>query len=127
MMAEHTGPDDFRLHDITVQTSGGSYATFVRFVESILGPLRSFFDLTEHKYVRFNYLGEWHSHHSFELKPSSVDENTIVDMLADPDFGANFVALLLIRLSDTRRVEFGLTVYTRAGLSWPGAVVVEDH
>ena len=63
-MGEHVGVDTFRVKDLTIQRKGGTFATFIRFIEEIIGPLRDFFSSTRHDYTRFNYLGEWHSHHS---------------------------------------------------------------
>ena len=76
-MGEHVGPDVFRVQDITIEVSGGTFAAFMRLVADVLGPLRAFFDRTQHNYTKFNYLGEWHSHHSFALSPSGRDHRTM--------------------------------------------------
>src|SRR5690348_2252345 len=97
VMGEHVRDETFRIRDITVQLKGGTFARFVRLVEHIVGPLKSFFIATNHDYTRFNYMGEWHSHHSFALEPSQTDENTMLHLVTDPDLGARFVVLLLAR------------------------------
>ncbi|MDB6035041.1 MAG: hypothetical protein JWM16_5379 [Verrucomicrobiales bacterium] len=111
LMGEHVGPDTFVVRDITIQRKGGTFAAFLRAVSEILGPLRAFFDSTKHDYKKFNYLGEWHSHHSFQLHPSSTDHATMCDMIMDPNVGANFVVLLLVKVGSRQNLEAGLTVY----------------
>src|SRR5687768_2533107 len=111
VMGEHVGSETFRIRDITVQLKGGTFARFVRLVEQILAPLRNFFRATNHEYTRFNYMGEWHSHHSFALKPSQTDEDTMLDIVTDPLLGAHFVILLLARLSTANELECAVTVY----------------
>jgi hypothetical protein len=58
-----------------------------------------FFDRTEHQYTRFNYIGEWHSHPSFEIKPSPTDVRTMVALLTDPMFRGSFAIMMIARLA----------------------------
>lgn len=111
LMAEHVDDGTFRVKQMTVQLKGGTFAAFVRLVECILGPLHMFFSTTNHEYTRFNYIGEWHSHHSFALLPSSRDNATMQEILADAEMGARFVVLLLAKLSEAGKLELGVTVY----------------
>jgi hypothetical protein len=111
IMGEHVGDETFRIRDITVQLKGGTFARFVRLVEYIVAPLKTFFNATHHDYTRFNYMGEWHSHHSFALKPSQTDEDTMFGIVADRNLGARFVILLLARLSASRELQCAITVY----------------
>src|SRR5437016_1077963 len=60
LMAEHVGPNEFEIKDLTVHRRG-AFATFVRRIEEALSRLRSFFERVNHDYTRFNYIGEWHS------------------------------------------------------------------
>src|SRR5689334_6427141 len=69
LMAEHTGPNEFVIRELTVHRRG-SFMRFIRTIESAVQKLRSFFDASGHDYMRFNYIGEWHSHPSFEPVPS---------------------------------------------------------
>src|SRR5690349_4017305 len=93
LMGEHVGDETFRIRDITVQLKGGTFARFIRLVEHMVAPLRNFFRATNHDYTRFNYMGEWHSHHSFALKASQTDEDTMLEIVMDPLLGAHFVIL----------------------------------
>ena len=112
-MGEHVADGMFRIADLTVQRRGGTFATFVRVVESFVGPLRAFFERTNRNYTRFNYLGEWHSHHSFALLPSGSDRTTMRDLVSDPMVGARFAVLLLVRLDDFGGLEGAVTVFTQ--------------
>lgn len=111
LMGEHVGPDTFRVKEITIQYKGGTFSTFIRIVEEIIAPLLAFFDANKHDYKRFNYLGEWHSHQSFALVPSKRDHATMYNMILDPELGAHFVLLLLVKLGPKNQLECSVTVY----------------
>jgi hypothetical protein len=125
LMGEHVGPNTFRVKEITIQRKGGTFAAFVRIVSDLLTPLRAFFESTRHEYTKFNYLGEWHSHHSFALRPSGRDHSTMYDMVMDPELGARFLVLLLVKLNDTDGLEGGVTVYQPNEKPFTGQVVQE--
>jgi hypothetical protein len=110
-MGEHVDVNVFRVVELTTQMDGGTFARFVRLVEAVIRPLRAFFKATDHNYQRFNYLGEWHSHHSFALQPSGPDQETMQEIVEDADVGARFAVLLLVKLSSFGRLECGLTLY----------------
>lgn len=103
MMGEHVGPNQFVVREITVHRRG-AIAYFVRHIEDAIGKLRVFFQNTSHDYLRFNYLGEWHSHPSFEPLPSSIDDLSMLQIVRDESVGANFVVLLIVKLDDRRRL-----------------------
>jgi hypothetical protein len=125
-MVEHIGAGVFRVADVTVQMQGGTFATFVRRVEGFIRRLRAFFKATGEDYVRFNYIGEWHSHHSFGLAPSCTDHETMVSIVADRSVGARFVVLLIIRLGPGDALEHSLTVYLPNGSVLPGDLVTDS-
>lgn len=123
LMGEHIAENQFQVSDITVQHYGGSFATFLRVVQEVVGPLRRFFQVTNHDYTRYNYLGEWHSHPSFSLTPSSTDRSTMHGILKDPRVGANFVVLLIVRLADSKLITGAVTVYQHGGVEYAGQLV----
>lgn len=125
LMGEHVGPDTFRIKALTIQSKGGTFAAFIRIVSEILAPLRLFFEETKHNYIKFNYLGEWHSHHSFALSPSGRDHTTMNDLMTDIHLGANFVNLLLVKLNDQGQLEGGVTVYQAGKKPIDGSVIIE--
>ncbi len=125
LMGEHVGADTFRIASITVQTRGGAFASFVRLVQYVVRPLAEFFCKTDHQYTRFNYLGEWHSHHSFDLGSSSADRSTMRELVEDPAVGANFAILLIVRLRAKTELEGRITVFLPGGRTETGHLVME--
>ncbi len=126
LMGEHVGPDTFRVKELTIQRKAGTFAAFRRMVAEILGPLFAFFDTTKHDYTRFNYIGEWHSHHSFALIPSERDHNTMHDIVMDHRVGARFVLLLLVKLDHHGQFEGRITVYQPNKLPYTGNIIQES-
>ena len=107
LMGEHVGPDAFRVLEVTVDHGRGSFARFVRAIFHHGRGLLSFFQRTGGQYQRFNYIGEWHSHPSFSLNPSQTDLDSMRRIVDDPKVGANFVVLLIIRLSAEGTLQAG--------------------
>lgn len=126
LMGAHIGPDTFRVKEITIQRKGGTFAAFIRLVEEIIAPLLAFFDITKHDYTRFNYLGEWHSHHSFALAPSGRDHTTMYDLVMDPQLGAHFVLLLLVKPAHNGQLEGSVTVYQPKKPPFAGNIIQES-
>lgn len=115
LMGESLGDEVFRVKNLTIQSSGGTFSNFVRALGGILGPLSRFFRETNHEYTRFNYLGEWHSHPSFSLRPSARDEATMRAIVEDPDVGANFAILMIVRLNESTAIEASVTAFLADG------------
>lgn len=99
LMAEHVGVNEFVVRKITTHKKG-TFASFIRKIEDAVGSLRTFFKNTEHKYNRFNYIGEWHSHPSFSPYPSYTDDLSMLEIIQDESVGANFVVLLIVKLDN---------------------------
>lgn len=97
LAAENLGGGIFDIVDLSVQRSGGSYASFKRTFGQHDRFMRRFFNRTGHHYERFNYLGEWHSHPSFPALPSFVDGNQMQLLLREPDQKARFLVLLVVK------------------------------
>ena len=98
-MGERLADGRFLVADITIQKRGGGLAAFVRSLAEALSALSRFFRQTEQDYTRFNYLGEWHSHPSFSTRPSTTDVRSMQEIVGDPEVGANFAVLMIVRLS----------------------------
>ena len=111
LMGEHLDGCRFRVAEITVQFSGGSIARFVRVINGFITPLRAFFSRTNHNYQKFNYLGEWHSHPLFALRPSFTDCETMQSLVEDPTVGANFAVLMLVKLGASHEIQASATVF----------------
>lgn len=110
LMGEHINGESFRLADFTVQHEGGSRSHFVRDPAQHKEQLDAFFARTGHDYGRFNYLGEWHSHPSFEPLPSATDMVSMQKLVEDPATGVHFLVLLIVRRS-SRRLEFSALAF----------------
>ncbi len=109
MMGEHVGFDSFVVRDLTVHRRG-TFASFVRRIEEAWASLSQFFDKTRWDYQRFNYIGEWHSHPCYEPFPSPRDHRSMMEIALDRSVGANFVALMIVKL--TTRGALDGTVHT---------------
>ncbi len=111
LMGEHLGGQVFRVVDISVQRSGGSQVCFVRDPKGHQAHLEAFFARTGGDYSRFNYLGEWHSHPSFEAVPSATDIETMQSIVSDAAVGVNFLVLLIVKLATGRKIESAATAF----------------
>ncbi len=111
LMGEHIGEEKFRIVDLTIQKHSGTVAFFVRWVADTVASLQRFFKQTEYNYRKFNYLGEWHSHPSFPLTPSSKDIQSMLEIVTDTDIGANFVILLIVRYKEAEEIEATATAF----------------
>ena len=97
LFGEHLAEDVFRVVEATVAGTGTA-SSFVRNIFTSIGHLNRFFRRTRHDYRRFNYLGEWHSHPSFALSPSTADDRAMFEIVNDPGTGARFAVSLIVRL-----------------------------
>lgn len=106
MYGEQLAPSDFLVTELSFQRRHGTFARFVvDLVQAARDALR-FFDRTEHRYTRFNYIGEWHSHPSFDVHPSGTDVASMHALVQDPGFQGNFAVLMIVRL-DTPHIRCG--------------------
>lgn len=126
LMAEHIGPNEFKICEITVHRRG-AIASFVRRIEDAIGKLRSFFQRTDHDYRRFNYLGEWHSHPLFEPMPSTTDDISMLEIVQDESVGANFVVLLIVKLGPNEQLAGTAHTYLPDGRRVRSTIVLGDQ
>jgi [CysO sulfur-carrier protein]-S-L-cysteine hydrolase len=97
LMGEHIRDESFRVVELSVQRGGATDSCFIRNPSDHKAQLERFFAQTGSDYARFNYLGEWHSHPSFEPMPSATDLRTMQTIVEDPDVGVNFIVLLVCK------------------------------
>jgi proteasome lid subunit RPN8/RPN11 len=127
LMGEHVNEETFRICDFTVQRHGGTWISFFRDIQkSLKQSLWFFFNKTNHDYTKFNYLGEWHSHPSFQLIPSMQDQQSMWDIVNDPEVGANFAVLLLVRLNQEGEVEGSATLFVSGSPMLQGNLIREE-
>jgi [CysO sulfur-carrier protein]-S-L-cysteine hydrolase len=107
IFGEQLEPSDFRASEITFQKRLGTFARFVVDLMQAARDAMRFYDRTEHRYARFNYIGEWHSHPSFEVKPSGTDIAAMQSLVRDPAFRGTFAVLMITRLDEDRLTTGG--------------------
>ncbi len=76
---------------------------------------------------QFNYLGEWHSHPNAPAAPSTCDEKTMTQLVADQEGAVNFLVLVVVRLSRTAVLEIGARAYLASGHILPCEVEIETQ
>lgn len=114
MMAQHININKFELQKITIHKKG-SFVYFLRKIEDAVEGLSLFFKTTSQNYKKFNYIGEWHSHPSFSPYPSQTDDSSMKEIIQDPNVGANFAVLLIVKLDIAKDVIGTAHVYLPDG------------
>lgn len=114
LFGEQLAPSRFRVTELTIQRRGGSFARFVVDLVQAARDAFNFFQRTERAYVRFNYVGEWHSHPSFEVKPSGTDADAMRGLVRDPAFKGTFAVLMIVRC-DSGTLTCGAWVFDPQG------------
>lgn len=113
LMAEQLDLDHFRIIDFSIDDQTGGVAHFVRSPEYHAKALNSFFASTGSDYTRFNYLGEWHSHPSYPVRPSSQDCASMQSLVSG-DRGIHFAVLLIVKLRYWLSLECSATLFQRS-------------
>ena len=121
LMGEQVAPDHFRIVDFSVDDKTGTAAHFVRSPEHHAEALESFFRRTGSDFKRFNYLGEWHSHPSFTVRPSQEDI-TSMQSLVNGERDIDFSALMIVKLRCFFLVEAAAYMFVRRAA--PGSVAL---
>jgi proteasome lid subunit RPN8/RPN11 len=126
LMGEYISEAVYRIEDITIQQDGGNFIFFMRLIEGIRHPLEHFFQKKDYQFTRFNYLGEWHSHPNFIPEPSDIDCTSMWEIVEDPDVGANFAVLMIVKLNQRQNLEGTVTVFL-PGHQMFKAVLVQEQ
>lgn len=127
LMGEHVSENVFRVSNLTVQKDGGNTAYFVRCVgNQVKEELKIFFEESNYNYEKYNYLGEWHSHPSFSLIPSKKDQSTMRNIVNDPEVGALFAVLLIVKL-DNGILQGNVTAFVPGFSIFQGKLIEEKY
>jgi len=113
LMAEQLAADHFRIVDFSLDAFSGSLTRFRRDPETHWKMLDEFFERTGRDYQQFNYLGEWHSHPSFSVRPSVEDIESMTDIVERGSSTITFAVLLIVRLRWRLWIDCSLTVFAR--------------
>lgn len=127
LMGEHIADNVYRVKELTIQNYGGTSTSFVRVIQEIINPLKHFFHKTGNNFTRFNYLGEWHSHPHFSTEPSCIDSKTMWEIVEDPQVGANFVILLIVKLNNISDFEGTTIAYLPKEQSFRCELIQEEY
>ncbi|WP_296097210.1 Mov34/MPN/PAD-1 family protein [uncultured Agrobacterium sp.] len=112
------GEGRFRVVDVTVDPKGGDKDYFERRPELHAQALEAFFEKHGNNFRRFNYLGEWHSHPSFAVKPSPTDIVTMQAMVEDSG-NIDFSVLMIVRLRMFVMMQVGTYIFMRGRVPQP--------
>ena len=112
LMGEQVAPNHFRVIDFSIDETTGTIAHFVRSADHHKNALEHFFRKTRSDFKRFNYLGEWHSHPSFPVRPSQEDI-TSMQSLVDGERDIDFSALVIVRLRYLLLLEAAAHIFVR--------------
>lgn len=112
LMGEQMDHDHFRVVEFSVDNVSGTRAHFPRDPDRHAEALAAFFRRTSNDYRRYNYLGEWHSHPSFPIIPSTADVSSM-DELVNGERDIDFAVLLIVRLRWFVELDVGCSIFAR--------------
>jgi [CysO sulfur-carrier protein]-S-L-cysteine hydrolase len=102
---------ELRIVETTVAGTGTD-ASFTRDAATSLRHLQRYLKSHNEDFRHHNYAGEWHSHPSFPLEPSSRDTESIIGLFEElPQ--SRFLVLLLAKLH-RRQPQFRAYLWTRS-------------
>ncbi|WMS87904.1 Mov34/MPN/PAD-1 family protein [Pleionea litopenaei] len=125
IMGEELSEQTFRLVDFSVDSISGTRSSFVRDDKQHERALSNFFEKTGANYRRFNYLGEWHTHPSFSVHPSSQDIHAMQDLVSCSG-DVNFAVLFIAKLKWYWRFEACAYLFVREHLPSPVELIHES-
>jgi proteasome lid subunit RPN8/RPN11 len=112
LMGEQVAPDHFRVVGFSIDETTGTAAHFVRSPAHHAEVLEDFFRRTKSNFRRFNYLGEWHSHPSFPVRPSREDIMSM-QSLVDGERDIDFSTLVIVKLRYFLQLEAAAYMFVR--------------
>lgn len=113
LFAEQLVPGRFRIVDFSLDSLSGSHANFRRDPALHREALTAFFEKTGRDFSRFNYLGEWHSHPSFPVRPSREDVKTMTDLVEHNQSEITFALLLIVRMRFWLWMDYSMTTFAK--------------
>lgn len=111
LFAEQVAADHFRIMGLSADLYSGSHTDFRRDPFTHAEALNAFFERTGKDFNRFNYLGEWHSHPSFSVRPSFEDMATMTELISSEQNAITFAVLLIVRLRFRIWLDYSFTLF----------------
>ena len=125
LMGEKVGAQRFRIVDFSVDAVSGTSAHFVRDADHHERELHAFFQKTGADYRRYNYLGEWHTHPTFDVRPSLQDLHSMQDLVYGSR-GVDFAVLLIARVRWLWRFQCSAFLFVQQRAPTEIEVIYED-
>lgn len=122
LFAEQIAPAHFRLMDFSIDALSGSDSHFQRDPIRHQNACEEFFNRTGYDFTRFNYLGEWHSHPSFSVRPSFEDIETMQSIVETKAGPISFAVLLIVKLRLHVWMDHSLTAFVRGYSPQPARI-----
>ena len=99
LIGRKIGDESFEVVDISISNEDKrfSISSFIRGTKTSERLLRSHF----RKKTGY-YIGEWHSHPKYSLRPSYQDIVTMFGILKDENYGVSFAILIITHLSHNK-------------------------
>lgn len=114
LMGQQLSRGHFRIVDFSVDPERGGSGHFIRHPEYHREVLEAFFERTSSEFLRFNYLGEWHSHPSFPVFPSEKDVDAM-KCLVEEEHGIDFAVLLIARTRWRFLLDYAAVLFQQGG------------
>lgn len=102
LIGNKVSEDYIIVNDVSISNERGLF-NFASFIRDTIKAQKL---LNEHyKNSTGFYVGEWHSHPSFSLNPSSKDINTMKGIIQDKNYNVSFAILIIVKLNLEKELE----------------------
>jgi proteasome lid subunit RPN8/RPN11 len=127
LVAEYEGADTFRLAEFSRQSESGTYTRFVRDDVQARQFVADYLFKSKQDPRRCNYIGEWHTHPLFPVRPSGEDVKSMFELARDPKVGIGFAILIILRLNAFRSLQMSCTCFRSDGTAEPVHIQVDGE
>ena len=99
LYAQFISENQYKIEDVFISKNKGTHFFSNLIINHAYHKFeKQYFKKHNYDYVNHNYIGDWHSHPSFECKPSSYDEKEIKTELLSSN--AHFLIQLIVKVID---------------------------
>lgn len=120
--AEKIDDNIFEIEDVYISKIGSF--SFSNLVVSFKYRMfeNKYFKKHSNDYEKHNYIGDWHSHPSFELVPSSYDKKEVIDELSKSN--AHFLIQIIVKISN-ENLQMKCYHYNLNTIATPCEIIIE--